>query len=126
MSRRSAAARVEDILAHAEKAMAFLAQLPDPHGLAADERTLFAIVRALEVVGEASKRVPAEVRSRFPDLPWRQMGGMRDRLTHDYFEVDPEIVRRTVLDDLPPLLPRLRAVLEILDMEERAQGDPQP
>lgn len=116
--KRSAAAYVEDIPEHARKAVRFLSELSDPAALASDEKTLFAIVRALEVVGEAAKRVPEDVRRRFPDVPWRRMAAMRDRLVHDDFGVDPEIVRRTVEEDLPPLLVRLEEILVRIDREE--------
>jgi len=124
MTRRSAAAYVEDIPAHVRKAAAILSEAPDPAGLASDEKTLFAIVRALEIVGEAAKRVPPQVLGRFPDVPWREMAAMRDKLVHDYLGLDPEIVRRTVEEDLPPLLPRLAEVLAILEQEEKGDRSP--
>ena len=75
----------------------------DLAALAADDRTLFAVVRALEIIGEAAKRVPAPVRERYPHIPWRAMAGIRDRLIHDYERVDIEIVWKTVAEDLPLL-----------------------
>lgn len=62
-----------------------------------------AIVRSLEIIGEACKKLPPDFTSQFPLIPWKDMAGMRDRLIHHYFGVDLEIVWNTVKDDLPNL-----------------------
>jgi len=67
----------------------------------------FAIIHALEIVGEAAKQVPASVRQEYPDIPWRDIAGMRDRLIHGYFSVNLERLWNTVRDDLPDLEWRL-------------------
>jgi uncharacterized protein with HEPN domain len=67
----------------------------------------FAIIHALEIVGEAAKQVPASVRADYPDIPWRDIAGMRDRLIHGYFSVNLERLWNTILDDLPHLEERL-------------------
>ncbi len=63
----------------------------------------FAIIHALEIVGEAAKQVPASVKEEYPDIPWRDIAGMRDRLIHGYFSVNLERLWNTVRDDLPDL-----------------------
>ena len=68
-----------------------------------DERTKYAVIRAIEIIGEASKKVPLEIKSQYLEIPWRGMSGMRDKLIHDYFGIDVEIVWATVKDDLPRL-----------------------
>ena len=74
---------------------------------AADKKTINAVVRSLEVLGEAAKRIPEDVRARYPAIPWKRMTGMRDKLIHEYSGVDLEIVWAVVKDELPPLLPHI-------------------
>lgn len=73
-----------------------------------------AVIRELEIIGEAAGRLSPEVRAANSDLPWSEMTGMRHKLIHDYFEVDLDVVWRTAVDDVPPLLPSLRRVLSSL------------
>ncbi len=78
----------------------------------ANEDLKRAFVRSLEIIGEATKQVPQQFREEHPELPWRLMAGMRDRLIHDYGGVDYEIVWQTITDDVPNLLERLTGILE--------------
>ncbi len=102
-SKRTAEDYLRDILDYAEKAERFLTGIPSAEALREDERTLLAVVRALEVIGEAAKRIPRDVRKKHPEVPWRGMTGMRDKVIHGYYGVDVEVVWRTVHEDLPPL-----------------------
>ena len=77
-----------------------------------DDKTSFAVIRALEVIGEASKSVPEDIRANYPGVPWKVMAGMRDKLAHDYFGVNLEVVWRTATEDLPGLEPVIRRILE--------------
>ena len=74
-----------------------------------------ALTRCLEILGEAASKVSAEVRARFPSIPFAQIVSMRNRLIHAYFDVDLNIVWTTVEADLPGLLPALDAALAELD-----------
>jgi uncharacterized protein with HEPN domain len=69
------------------------------------------VIRALEIIGEATKQVPQSVKDSYPEVPWRQMAGMRDKLIHDYFGVNLVVVWKTVIEDLPNLEPLIRHVL---------------
>ena len=68
-----------------------------------DSKTQNAVVRNLEIVGEATRNLPAEFKRKYPDIPWRKISGTRDKLIHQYFDVDLEIVWNTVNEDLPKL-----------------------
>ena len=85
-----------------------------------DERTIFAVVRALEIVGEATKNVPDELRRRFPEVPWRVMAGMRDVLIHGSFDVNTEVVWKTATERAPQVLPSVKQCIEGLEVEEEA------
>jgi uncharacterized protein with HEPN domain len=76
-----------------------------------DDKTVFAVIRALEIVGEAAKRVPQDVRDRYPDVPWRSIAGMRDKLIHEYMVVNLAVVWKTATEDLPQLAPAIRNIL---------------
>ncbi len=68
-----------------------------------DRKTINAVVRSLEVLGEAAKRIPAGLQAKAPGVPWKYMAGMRDKLIHEYFGVDLSIVWTVIKEELPPL-----------------------
>lgn len=77
-----------------------------------DRMLLFAVVRAIEVIGEAAGRVSDDVRAAHPSIPWTAIVGMRNRLVHGYFDIDKSVVWRTATEEIPALLAQLNAVLQ--------------
>lgn len=76
-----------------------------------DRKTSNAVIRSLEVLGEAAKRIPEDIRQRYPEIPWKSMAAMRDKLIHEYHGVDLAMVWKTVEEDIPPLIPALERLL---------------
>ena len=68
-------------------------------------KTVFAVVRVLEIVGEAVKKIPQSIRKNYPEIPWKDMAGMRDKVVHEYFGVKLERVWETIQSDIPSIKP---------------------
>jgi uncharacterized protein with HEPN domain len=83
----------------------------DRKDLDSDEMLLFALVRAIEVAGEAASRVSAETRAELTAIPWDSMIGMRNRLVHAYFDINHDILWTTVTEAAPPLVERVSKAL---------------
>ena len=109
---------LEDIVSYADEAIGFTMGI-SRQALSADRRTYFAVLHALQVIGEAAKNLPPEVRSRTSDVPWRRIAGFRDRLVHAYHAVDPEVIWQVVTRDrdLTPLRDAAARLLAELDRE---------
>jgi uncharacterized protein with HEPN domain len=73
---------------------------------------VFALVRAIEIIGEAASKVSEPTRRTAADIPWPMIVSMRNRLIHAYFHVDHEVIWKTATEELPQLLPRLRALVD--------------
>lgn len=70
-----------------------------------------AVIRRLEIIGEATKNIPANFKEEYPDIPWKMIAGMRDILIHEYFGVDLELTWSTVKESLPPLKQKLSYII---------------
>lgn len=102
---------LHDILSACESIGAFAAGM-DFEAFRKDDKTASAVIRKFEVIGEATKQLPEEFRQAHPEIPWKEMAGMRDRLIHFYFGVDHRLVWQTVTDRLPSLSRQIRHILE--------------
>jgi uncharacterized protein with HEPN domain len=76
-----------------------------------DEKLALALVRLLEILGEAAKSVSGQCRQKYSEIPWRQVAGTRDRLIHGYFDVDLDVVWKIISSDLPSLVQQLEKAL---------------
>ncbi|WP_268989059.1 HepT-like ribonuclease domain-containing protein [Methanosarcina barkeri] len=79
-----------------------------------DEKTKSAVVRQLEIIGEAAKAIPADIKALAPDIDWRNISGMRDRIIHAYFNVDYNLVWDTIVSDIPVLESRIEMLVNEL------------
>jgi len=77
-----------------------------------DQMLLFAIVRAIEVIGEAASKVTNETQAASPEVPWASIVGMRNRLIHGYFDIDSDVVWKTVTEEIPDLRRSLKSLVE--------------
>ena len=99
-----------DMLVAAREAVAFTDGLSYSE-FAGDRRSQLAILKSVEIVGEAASRLSADTRERNQDIPWREVVGMRNRLVHAYFDIDLRLVWDTVNDDLPVLISQLEPLV---------------
>lgn len=110
---------LDDILENAVAACEFASDLT-ADAFAADRKTLYAVMRALEIIGEAAKRIPDDMRARHPDIDWRGMAGLRDVIIHQYDRIDASVPFHVATAQLPKLIDRLR---ELIDQERQLAGE---
>ncbi len=102
---------VQDVLESIRKVQAYLENTTYQQFLV-DGKTQDAVMRNLEIIGEAMRHIPEEIQQRHADIPWAQVIGLRNRLVHAYFVIDPEIVWQICKQDLPQLRTQLERLLQ--------------
>lgn len=110
MKRRSIYLYINDILDSIEKAQTFSGNMSFEE-FNRDEKTQYAVIRTLEIIGEASKKIPQEIKSNYSDIPWKQISGIRDILIHEYFGINTKIIWKTIKEDLPFLKEKISKIL---------------
>lgn len=100
---------IEDICDAMEKAVTLINESGYDRFME-DFRINFAVTRALEIIGEAAKRLPDSFREKYPEVPWKDMAGMRDRIIHGYDNIDLQIVWDTVNYEIPQIMPIIRQI----------------
>jgi len=113
-SKRDPIHLLQDILENARMARFFIEDIGFPAFKKNNEK-IYAVLRALEVIGEAAKKIPKPFRTRYPHVPWDDMAGMRNKLIHEYFGVDLNVVWKTLKKDIPLLIQSIAQVL--VDLE---------
>ena len=101
---------LEDILEAIGKVSRYTVGLSQ-EAFSGDEKTLDAVVRNLEVIGEAIKKVPGKIRSKYPEVEWKKIAGLRDILMHEYFGIDVDIIWDIVQNKLPVLEKQVNLIL---------------
>ncbi len=114
MSDRTYKDYVLDILNSIEEIEEFIRGM-DFEDFVNDRKTINAVLRSLEVMGEAAKKIPEEVKKNHSSIPWKQMAGMRDKLIHEYHGVDLEIVWEVIDKEIPALKPEFEKILEEIE-----------
>ena len=105
---------IEDIIEGMEDCLSFVKGM-EYEDFVKDKKTVYAVVRSLEIIGEATKNIPDSVRNRYHSVSWRKMAGMRDKLIQEYFGVDLRRVWKTAEEDIPELKPQFEKIFHDLE-----------
>lgn len=84
-----------------------------------DEKTIYASIMTIGIIGEASKNIPARIKNKYKVIPWKKMAGMRDKLIHEYFGVNKEVLWKTIQEDIPELKRKMLELIKELDISRR-------
>jgi len=101
---------LRDMMENAKRAGQFAAGMRF-EDFSKDEKTVYAVIRAVEIIGEAARNVPEDIRAKHTQIPWREVVGMRDKLIHQDFGINMEVVWQTIHEDLPMLIGTLEEII---------------
>lgn len=107
---------IEDIIGAMNSATKFVEDM-DYSDFVKDDKTASAVIRKIEIIGEAVKKIPIKIKKDYPQVPWKDMAGMRDKLIHEYFGVDLKRIWSTLKKDIPDLKPLFNKILKDFEQE---------
>ena len=102
---------IEDIIEAMNEAQNFVKDM-EYEDFLKDTKTVYAVIRALEIIGEAVKKIPVPIKSAYSQIPWKDMAGMRDKVIHEYSGVDLKRVWSTIKKDIPNLKPTFEKIMK--------------
>jgi len=111
---------IKDILKNMGKAEKFIKDITY-EDFALDEKTNYAVVRCIEIIGEAAKNIPENIRRKYSDIPWKKMAGMRDKISHFYFGIDMKKVWLAIKRDIPTIKPQISKMLKDISNEKKSR-----
>lgn len=103
---------IRDMVEAIDRIVEFTKDIDKVEDFGKDDKTIFAVIRALEIVGEAAKNIPANIKNRHKQIPWRQISGMRDKLIHEYFGINIKVIWRTIKEDIIFVKPLIEQILK--------------
>ena len=113
--KRSTEIYIKDIHEYMERAEKHIEGI-DIDDFLLDDKTCDAVIRCIEIIGEATKKIPDEIRKKYPSIPWSDMAGMRDKIIHGYFVVDFDNVWLVVKEEIPRIKPLIEKVMSDLNI----------
>ena len=111
MSKRTPSLLLEDILEAAEKILQYVKGMSF-EDFEDDDKTVDAVIRNFEIIGEASNLLPDEIKAKYPEIDWYRIRGFRNRIVHHYFGVDLQIVWEIISNQIPNLINSLRQIIQ--------------
>ena len=110
MSSRSPKLYIDDILQACHDILDFTKEMSGAEGLGKDRRTYLAVVRSLEIIGEAARQMPRDFKSEHPEIPWREVASLRNVIAHEYFGLDNEIIWDAIQTRIPDLIEKFQSL----------------
>ncbi|MFH1524811.1 MAG: DUF86 domain-containing protein [Chloroflexota bacterium] len=110
MLSRNSALYLQDILQACEDILTFTQEMSSAVDLQNDRRTFLAVVRSLEIIGEAARQIPKSFREEHPEIPWRETASLRNVIAHEYFGIDMDIIWDVIQTQIPTLAEQVRGI----------------
>jgi uncharacterized protein with HEPN domain len=104
---------LSDMITSMDDAGSFIGEMSFEE-FSSDKKTINAVIRSIEIIGEAAKKIPEEIRGLQPEIPWKDMAGMRDKCIHFYFGIDMRLLWLTVKNDILKIRPLIQDLLDKL------------